>query len=210
MNGPGQSLEHREDVFDLDLIAERIEPGSRLLDVGCGDGELLARLVRTRNVDGRGIELSQEGVNASVARGLAVIQGDADRDLEDYPDNAFDYAILSQTIQQTRNPKKVLADLRRISQRAVVSLPNFGHWRIRLHLLVHGRMPVSRKLGYAWYDTPNIHLCTLQDFVSLAQELDFRIDEVLLISGGKTVEQGRLSALSNLTAQDAIFFMSRA
>lgn len=210
MNGPGQSLEHREDVFDLDLIAERIEPGSRLLDVGCGDGELLARLVRTRNVDGRGIELSQEGVNASVARGLAVIQGDADRDLEDYPDNAFDYAILSQTIQQTRNPKKVLADLRRISQRAVVSLPNFGHWRIRLHLLVHGRMPVSRKLGYAWYDTPNIHLCTLQDFVSLAQELDFRIDEVLLISGGKTVEQGHLSALSNLTAQDAIFFMSRA
>ena len=161
---------------DLTLIAEMINHDARVLDVGCGDGDLLELLTRTKNVDGRGIELSQEGVNASVARGLSVIQGDADTDLRDYPDDAFDYVILSQTIQATRNPREVLMQMKRIGRRAVVSLPNFGNWRIRLQLLWTGRMPVTRSLDQKWYDTPNIHLCTVRDFVSLCDELGFHID----------------------------------
>ena len=125
--------------IDLDLIAQMIAPESRVLDVGCGDGDLLALLRSQKNIDGRGVELSQEGVNASVARGLAVVQGDADADLSDYPDDAFDYVILSQTIQATRNPKAVLHQMKRIGRRVIVSFPNFGNWRVRLQLLFNGR-----------------------------------------------------------------------
>lgn len=126
---------------DLDLIAQMIAPGSRVLDVGCGDGELLELLTRKKNVDGRGVELSQEGVNACVARGLSVVQGDADTDLADYPDDAFDYVILSQTIQATRNPKEVLRAMKRIGRHVIVSFPNFGHWRVRLQLLSAAACP---------------------------------------------------------------------
>src|ERR1700749_3624360 len=136
------------------LVAEMIEPDSRVLDVGCGDGELL-KLLESRGVDGRGIELSREGVNQCVAKGLAVIQGDADADLADYPDDAFDYVILSQTLQATRHPRLVLEHMLRIGRHAVVSFPNFGHWRIRLLLLFGGRMPQTDNLPDTWYDTPN-------------------------------------------------------
>ena len=151
---------------DLAAIAEMIEPNSRVLDVGCGDGALLEHLKQTRNVDGRGIELSQQNVNHCVARGLSVLQGDADTDLADYPSQAFDVVILSQTIQATRSPKTVLAALLRIGKLTAVSFPNFGHWRIRLSLLANGRMPQTRTLGYTWHETPNIHLCTIADFVA--------------------------------------------
>src|SRR5919205_2575863 len=137
---------------DLVLVSQMVERGAKVLDVGCGDGELLRLLADSRNVDGRGIELSREGVNASVAKGLAVIQGDADTDLADYPDDAFDYVILSQTLQATRHPRTVLEHMLRIGRRAIVSFPNFGHWRIRLQLLFAGHMPRTDMLPYSWYD----------------------------------------------------------
>src|SRR6185369_16138618 len=146
--------------LDLLLVADMVTHGARVLDVGCGDGELLRLLGENRGVDGRGIELSREGVNECVAKGLAVIQGDADTDLVDYPDDAFDYVILSQTLQATRRPREVLENMLRIGRRAIVSFPNFGHWRIRLQLLLHGAMPVTDNLPDSWYDSPNIHFCT--------------------------------------------------
>src|ERR1017187_4667193 len=150
---------------DLVLMAEMVERGAKVLDVGCGDGELLRLLGESRGVDGRGIELSREGVNECVAKGLAVIQGDADTDLADYPDDAFDYVILSQTLQATRQPRVVLEHMLRIGRRAIVSVPNFGHWRIRAQVAFLGRMPVTESLSHSWYDTPNIHFCTIADFV---------------------------------------------
>src|ERR1043166_4060296 len=151
--GPGGSR------VDLLAVADMVQPGARVLDVGCGDGELL-RLLETRGVDGRGIELSREGVNQCVAKGLAVIQGDADTDLEDYPDDAFDFVILSQTLQATRQPRVVLEHMLRIGRHGLVSFPNFGHWRMRLQLLLKGQMPRTDSLPATWYDTANIHFCT--------------------------------------------------
>ena len=196
---------------ELVRIAEMVEASARVLDVGCGDGALLEHLARTKNVDARGIELSQAGVNASVARGLSVIQGDADTDLAEYPPRAFDFVILSQTIQATRQPKIVLEQLLRIGRCVIVSFPNFGFWKIRLKLALHGRMPITGTLSHPWYETPNIHLCTIADFVALARQLDARIDRALAVD-----ESGEVRALSqpgyfdNLTAAGAIILLSRA
>lgn len=200
---------HADARIDLGLIAEMIAPGSRVLDVGCGDGDLLALLQSKRNVDGRGVELSQEGVNASVTRGLAVVQGDADTDLSDYPDDAFDYVILSQTIQATRNPKEVLRAMKRIGRRVVVSFPNFGNWRVRLKLLFNGRMPETRSLGYSWYDTPNIHLCTLLDFAALCDDLGLDIEDAVILTGEKAWRISNPGLLANLFASDAVFLLTR-
>ncbi len=169
---------------DLKMIAEMVEPGSRVLDVGCGDGALLALLAETRGVDARGIELSREGVAHAVAKGLAVIQGDADTDLADYPDDAFDYVILSQTLQATRNPRLVLEQMLRIGRRAIVSFPNFGHWRMRGQVFFLGRMPVTKNLPFSWWDTPNIHFCTIRDFVSLADQVGAKIERAEALDGG--------------------------
>lgn len=211
VNAPahGPTNGHGQNRVDLALIAEMIQPDVRVLDVGCGDGDLLALLARTKNVDGRGIELSQEGVNASVTRGLSVVQGDADTDLRDYPDDAFDYVILSQTIQATRNPREVLQQMKRIGRRAVVSFPNFGNWRVRLQLLWSGRMPMTRTLGHAWYDTPNIHLCTVRDFVALCEEVGFKIDDAVSVTGGRARRVGHPGTLDNLMAEDAVLLLSR-
>jgi methionine biosynthesis protein MetW len=194
---------------DLRLIAEMIEPGARVLDIGCGDGALLAFLVRRKSVDGRGMELSQSGVNACVGHGLSVIQGDADRDLEAYPTGAFDVVVLSQTLQATRQPRKVLETLVRIGRRAIVSFPNFGFWRIRLHLLLRGRMPVSHLLAYPWYETPNIHLCTIRDFVALCDEIGVRVERsVTLDRHGQPCSLEPRGSLANLLAEQGIFVLS--
>ena len=195
---------------DLAAIAEMIAPNTRVLDVGCGDGALLEHLTRTRGVDGRGIELSQQNVNHCVARGLSVIQGDADTDLAEYPSQVFDVVILSQTIQATSEPKKVLNDLLRIGRRTIVSFPNFGHWRVRLSLLFNGSMPRTRALDQAWYDTPNIHLCTIADFVALARDCGADIERALAIGKNGPREMAVDSWGPNFMAEGAIFLMKPA
>ncbi|WP_185985706.1 methionine biosynthesis protein MetW [Aureimonas mangrovi] len=198
------------DRVDLKIIADLVEPGSRVLDVGCGDGSLMELLERRRGVDARGMELSQPGVNECVARGLSVVQGDADRDLVHYPDHAFDYVILSQTIQATQNPKLVLSELLRIGRRAIVSFPNFGYWPVRLSLLVKGRMPVTRSLAYSWYDTPNIHFCTIEDFVALAGELGASVETaVALNSQGQKMGMRLPWAMWNLLGSQGVFVLKR-
>lgn len=194
---------------DLLAISELVTPGSRVLDIGCGDGELLKLLEATRNVDGRGIEISQKGVNECVARGLSVIQGDADSDLVDYPDHAFDFVILSQTLQATRSPRVVVDQMLRIGRRAIVSFPNFGNWRVRAALALRGRMPVTALLDNSWYDSPNIHLCTIRDFVALCDEIGVRIEKsVTLDRHGRPFTLNPSGSLANLLAEQGVFVLT--
>lgn len=196
---------------DLRLIADMIAPGSRVLDVGCGDGTLLEYLGRFKKVDGRGIELSMAGVRTAVTHGLSVIQGDADTDLKDYPSGAFDYVVLSQTLQATRDPRGVLQELLRIGRHAIVSFPNFGHWRARWHLLVHGRMPVTSALPHQWWDTPNIHFCTVLDFVTLCDDLGIRIEQGLTLNGaGRVHEFNPTGRFANVFGGQAVYRLSKA
>jgi methionine biosynthesis protein MetW len=204
------TIDHHTSRIDLKLVAEMVTPGSRVLDVGCGDGELLALLAETRNVDARGIELSREGVAGCVARGLSVIQGDADTDLADYPDDSFDYVILSQTIQATRNPRLVLEHMLRIGRRAIVSFPNFGHWRMRSQVFFKGRMPVTDSLPYDWWDTPNIHFCTIRDFVALCDAVGAERERAVALNAAG----GRVGVVApwwlwNLFGAQAVFLLKR-
>ncbi len=195
---------------DLQIIADLVEPGTRALDIGCGDGTLLDYLVHFKQVDGRGMELSQAGVNACVTQGLSVIQGDADSDLKDYPSDAFDYAILSQTLQAVYDPKGVLSELVRIGRRAIVSFANFGVWHIRLKLLLEGRVPVTDADNHSWYSTPNIHLCTITDFAALAQEIGLVIEQAMVLDA-----RGRPRGLrapgfaANMLGEHGVFLLSR-
>jgi len=194
---------------DLLLIAEMVKPGSRVLDIGCGDGELLRILADKHGVDGRGIELSQAGVNSCVAQGLSVIQGDADADLAYYPDLAFDYAILSQTIQATYNPRHVLEQLLRIGKHAVVSFPNFGHWRVRTQLMFGGHMPRTNNLPERWYDTPNIHLCTIKDFLGLCEDMGVKVERAIALNAYGTKLVSMPLFAQNLFGEQAVFLLSR-
>lgn len=195
---------------DHRLIADMVEPGSRVLDVGCGDGALLKLLAAERNVDARGIEISQRGVNDCVAKGLSVIQGDADTDLVDYPDDAFDYVILSQTLQATRRPRAVVENMLRIGRRALVSFPNFGYWQVRMQLMFKGRMPVTSTLSNPWYETQNIHFCTIRDFVEMIEDMDACIERAVAID--RTGAPLRVSApwwVWNLFGEQAVFLLRR-
>lgn len=197
---------HKDIRRDLLLIAEMVAPQSRLLDVGCGDGSLLEYLAGEKQVDGRGIEIRQSGVNACVARGLSVIQGDADSDLPDYPDDAFDYVVLSLTLQATRNPRKVLHEMLRIGRRAIVSFPNFAYWRVRLQLLLGGKMPMTAALDDPWYETQNIHLCTIRDFDELCARDGIVVEQRIAVDG-----QGRRlqNAPANLFGAQAVYLLHR-
>lgn len=195
---------------DHRLVWTMIGGGTRVLDVGCGDGVLLDALARSKNVDARGIEISRAGVAACVAKGLAVIQGDADTDLADYPDDCFDFVVLSQTLQATHRPRAVLEQMLRIGRNAVVSFPNFGHWRMRTHLLIHGTMPVTEHLPDTWYNTPNIHFCTIRDFVVLADELKARIVRAdALDAAGRPVGVQMPWWFWNLMGEQGIFWLAR-
>lgn len=190
---------------DLGVIAANVAPGSRVLDIGCGDGELMAALRDEKQVDARGLELDAGDVASAVARGLSVVQGDADTDLADYPDDSFDYAILSQTLQTTRAPDVVLEHLLRIGRHAFVSFPNFAHWRVRASLLWGGRMPVTRLLPVAWYATPNIHHVTVDDFRALLSERGITIEGAWFLSG----DQRTSATMANLLAEHAVFLLKR-
>ncbi|WP_207482288.1 methionine biosynthesis protein MetW [Arenibaculum pallidiluteum] len=206
--GEGAAQGHGAIRPDLRLVAEMVTPGSRVLDVGCGDGALLHHLVHERQVDGRGIELSMDGVRQCVSQGLSVIQGDAEADLADYPDDSFDFVVLSQTLQAMRDPRRVLLELVRIGRHAVVSLPNFGYWRVRMSLLWGGRMPVTKRLGYAWWETPNIHLCTIRDFLDLCADVGVRIDRTVILGRHDRPTRAH-PALNNLIGEQGIFLLSR-
>jgi len=190
---------------DLAIIAANVAPGSGVLDVGCGDGALMAALRDERGCDARGLELDASDVSTAMAKGLSVIQGDADTDLADYPDTSFDYAILSQTLQTTRRPDWVLDQLLRIGERAFVSFPNFAHWRVRASLLWGGRMPVTRLLPLKWYETPNIHHVTIDDFRALVKERGLIVEGCWFLSGDKATG----AAMANLWAEHAVFLLRK-
>lgn len=190
---------------DLQIIADNIAPGSRVLDIGCGDGALMAALRDQKGCDARGLEIDPANVASAVAKGLSVVQGDADTDLGTYPEGSFDYAVLSQTLQTTHRPDRILSELLRIGKQAFVSFPNFAHWRVRMSLLFGGRMPVTRLIPQSWYDTPNIHHVTIDDFRALVQDGKFAQEDQWFLSGDKQTTRG----MANLLAEHAVFLLRR-
>lgn len=191
---------------DLQCIADLVKNGSRVLDIGCSEGELLSYISKHNNVDARGIELSQSNVSKCVKNGLAVIQGDADLDLKFYPQKCFDYVISSQMLQATRHPRDVLIEMLRIGNKVIVSIPNFGYWYNRLYILLKGRMPVSSSLPYQWYETPNIHFSTVKDFEILCADIGCKIEtKIVLAPDGRS----SVTTLSNLLGETGVFVLSK-
>ena len=197
--------------LDLRLIAGMIAPGSRVLDIGCGDGALLAHLTAEKDADARGIEIDMAQATQAVANGLAVIQGDADHDLAFYPDGAFDYVVLSRTLQAVERPREVLRQMLRIGRHAIVSFPNFGHCLVRWQMLSTGRMPMTDTWNRAWYETPNIHPCTVRDFFELCAQEGYAVERWLAAdeAGGRAPWR-RSAWLANLFGEQALFLLRRA
>lgn len=196
---------------DLELIAGMVQPGTRVLDIGCADGQLIEHLTNTKNCDARGIEIDMAEVQHAIAHGLPVMQGDADTELAAYPDNAFDYVILSRTLQAVENPREVLKQMLRISTHAIVSFPNFGHWTLRLQLLTSGRMPMTAGWNRMWYETPNIHPCTIQDFFELCKDDHYIVEDWLAADekGGRALWR-RFRGLANLFGEQGLFLLRKA
>ena len=196
--------------FEDDVLAGLIDANSRVLDVGCGDGSLLLHLKKIKNVDGRGLEIDQKRVQESVAKGLAVIEGDAEKDLVDYPNASFDFAILNQSLQQFHDPRKVLDELLRVAKKAIITIPNFGYWKVRLNLLFQGTMPVTENLPHTWYNTPNLHMCTIKDFYNLCKLDNIEIVKSISVSSDKIsdIQKSNLE-VKNLISEIGIFLIKK-
>ena len=189
---------------DYAIIGEIVEPGSKVLDLGCGEGELLEWLAANKGVEARGVEIVSAKVQRAIARGVSAHQGDIDEGLADYPDQAFDYVILSQTLQETHHPRQVLGEMLRVGRRGIVAFPNFGHWRMRLAMLMSGRAPKTKLFPYEWYESPNIHILTVQDFEDLAALENLAVERRYFLSGRRKV-----TLLPNLLAEVAVFLVRR-
>jgi methionine biosynthesis protein MetW len=189
---------------DYAIIGEIVEPGTKVLDLGCGEGELLEWLAANKGVEARGVERSGSKVQKAIARGVSVFQCDMDQGLTDYPDQAFDYVILSQTLQETQQPRKVLREMLRVGKRAIVAFPNFGHWRVRLSMMFSGRAPRTSLFPYEWYESPNIHILTVEDFEALAALEGLTVERRYFLAGHRKV-----GLLPNLMAEVAVFLVSR-
>jgi len=190
---------------DYAIISDLIEPGTKVLDLGCGEGELLAWLAANKGVDGRGVEIDGARVQHAIARGVSAYQGDIDQGLVDYPDDAFDYVILSQTLQQTMRPLGVMREMLRVGRRAIVAFPNFGHWRVRWSHLWSGRSPRTELFPYEWYESPNIHFFTVEDFEALAAREGWKLDRRIFLAGSREVRW-----MKNLVAELAVYLIGRA
>ena len=192
-----------------DVLAGLIEINSRVLDVGCGDGNLLLYLKKNKRIDGRGLEINQKNVQECLGKGLAVIEGDAEKDLINYPNRSFDIAILNQAIQQFYEPRRVLNELLRIAHKAIITIPNFGYWKVRLNLLLTGTMPVTKTLPYSWYDTPNLHMSSIKDFYNLCNLDNFKVIKSISISSNKIsdITSNNLE-IKNLVSELGVFVVS--
>ena len=194
---------------EFKIIANLLPPQSRVLDVGCGDGTLIEALIKEKSIDARGVELEEENVKECIAKGLSVIEGDAETELSQFPDKAFDFVILSQTLQAFYQPENVLGQLLRIGDKVIISIPNFGYWQIRASLLFFGKMPVSKSLPYTWYNTPNLHMCSIKDFYQFCEKKKIKIDRVVGVNGEKISSIYRINLeLKNLLSEVGIFLIS--
>ena len=195
---------------EFQIISELIENNKRVLDVGCGDGTLMKYLKDNKNIDTRGLEISKNNVQLCISKSLSVIEGNAERDLQQFPDLSFDYAILSQTLQAFYNPEKVIDDLLRVANKAIVTIPNFGYWKVRLHLLLKGTMPITKNLPDEWYNTPNLHMCTIKDFYNFCSKKNIELYKSIALNGEKTSQINKINLnIKNLYSELGIFLIQK-
>ena len=195
---------------EFQIISELIENNKRVLDVGCGDGTLMKHLKDNKNIDTRGLEISKNNVQLCISKSLSVIEGNAERDLQQFPDLSFDYAILSQTLQAFYNPEKVIDDLLRVANKAIVTIPNFGYWKVRLHLRLKGTMPITKNLPDEWYNTPNLHMCTIKDFYNFCSKKNIELYKSIALNGKKTSQINKINLnIKNLYSELGIFLIQK-
>tara|TARA_B100000945_G_scaffold317139_1_gene319408 strand:+ start:1084 stop:1677 length:594 start_codon:yes stop_codon:yes gene_type:complete len=194
---------------EFKVIADLLPKNIRVLDVGCGDGSLMSLLIKEKDIEARGLEIKEEFVQKCIHKGLSVIEGNAETELHQFPDQSFDFVVLSQTLQAFNRPEKVLKDLLRVGKSAIVSIPNFGYWKVRTSLLFFGKMPVTKTLPNTWYDTPNLHMCTIKDMYNFCLTKNIKIDKIIGINEGRTSEINKSNLeIKNLFSKIGIFQLS--